>query len=89
MDIEYVDSLNDEPVAGDFNQIPVSIEPKRPLREDLLLYRTQRSNNFLEISKQQPVSQTQSTIKPIKKNKKRKSAEMVCFASHDEYIEHK
>jgi hypothetical protein len=86
MDIEYVDSPPDinEPLIIDYNQMPISCEPKQPIREDLLFYQ-----KF--INRKQPISKVQSTIKPtkpIRKNKKRKAAQMELFATHDEYLEH-
>jgi len=94
MDIEYVDSPPDsnEPIEIDYNQMPISCEPKQPLREDLLFYRNQRFHELFELDQKfivrnQPIRKVQPTIKPIK-TKKRKSAEMELFATHDEFLEH-
>jgi hypothetical protein len=82
MDIEYVDSPPDsnEPIEIDYNQMPISCEPKQPLREDLLFYQKFIVRNL-------PIRKVPPTIKPIK-TKKRKSAEMELFATHDEFLEH-
>jgi hypothetical protein len=106
MDIEYVDSPPDsnEPIEIDYNQMPISCEPKQPLREDLLFYRNQRFHELFELDQKfivrnQPIRKVQPTIGtrgsmgspiPIKpiKNKKRKAAEMELFATHDEFLEH-